>query len=141
MSIRSAETVDMSNTTYLRPGTENDKTVADALTPENTSAMSRYNEMAVISNTTSEEDLKEMQKDGFSIGDTDSRTIVTVTDKIKATLAKAGVDISAYGDSLSKEQLEEITGNTALASQISAALSAQDLPATDANVGDMVDAA
>jgi hypothetical protein len=131
----------MSNAIYLRPGMENEKTAADQLSEENTSARSRYNEMAVICNTISEEDLKDMQEDGFSIEDMDSRTIVTVTDKIKAALAKAGVDISEYGDTLSEEQLEEITGSSAVAQQIVAALHAQDLPATGQNVQDMADAA
>ena len=94
-SIHAAETVDMSQTTYSRPTAEHDKTVADTLTADDTSAAERSNEMAVVANTTSEADLKQMQEDGYSVADTDTKTIITVTDKIKAALAKAGVDISA----------------------------------------------
>lgn len=137
MSIRSADSVDMSGATYLRPQAGDNRTVADTLAGEEASAMDRYNEMAVISNTTSQEDLKKLQQEGFSVSDTDSRTIITVTDKIKAALAKAGVDISAYGDALSKEQLEEITGSAAMANQIVAELTAHDLPATEQNVTEM----
>lgn len=136
-TIASAETVNMMNTTYFRPETEQEKTVADNLVCEETTAESRYNEMAVLTNTTSEEDLKEMQKDGFPLNDTDSRTIVTVVDKIKVALAKAGVDITAYGDSLSKAQLEELVGSSAVAEQMVAQLSAQDLPTTAENIQDM----
>lgn len=50
-----------------------------------------------------------MQEEGFSLDDTTSNKIVTVTDKIKAQLAKAGVDISAFGDDLDFEQLAQIT--------------------------------
>lgn len=41
-----------------------------------------------MANTTSTEDLKKMEEDGFSISDADSHTIITVTDKIKAALEK-----------------------------------------------------
>ena len=100
------------------------------------SADNRKNEVAVVSNMTSEGDVKKLEEDGFSITDSDSRTIITVTDKIKAALAQAGVDISQYGESLSKEQLEELTGNPAVTNQILQALAAYDLPATAANISD-----
>ena len=64
--------------------------------------------------------------------------ILTVTDKIKAVLAKAGVDISIYGDDLSMEQLEAATGNSAVAIQIVNALKKADLPITDANLQESV---
>lgn len=134
--IKRADVVDMSQTTYGNPERHQEK-VADTFTGEEASAMDRYNEMAVISNTASEEDLKKMQEDGFSIEDTDSATIITVTDKIKAALAKAGVDISEYGDTLTKEQLEQITGSSTIANQIVSELAAHDLPVTEQNVSDM----
>ena len=74
----------------------------------------RKNQMAVLSNTMTPEDYKKAQEEGFSIHSTSSGTIVTVTDKIKAQLAKAGVDVSNMGGSLTKEQLEEIGGSLAL---------------------------
>jgi hypothetical protein len=103
-------------------------------------ADNRKNEMVVLSNTTSAEDYKKLSEDGFSLADTDSYTIITVTDKIKATLAEAGVDISGYGDGLSREQLEEITGSTVVADQVIRMLTANDLPVTDANLEGSVDA-
>lgn len=57
-------------------------------------AEERKNQMAVLAGTTSEEDYARMQKDGFTPDSMTSNTIVTETDKIKAMLAKAGVDIS-----------------------------------------------
>lgn len=128
--------------TYPNPAKQEGKeTVAEQFDKEGeNSAANRRNEMAVIANTTSTEDLKKMEEDGFSLSETDSRTIITVTDKIKAVLAKAGVDISGYGDGLSKEQLEEITGNPAVTQQIMQTLEYHDLPATEANVTESVDA-
>lgn len=135
--------IDMSEATYMRPGQgdKESKTVADMLQEDSgMSAEARRNQMAVLANTLSPQDLKEAQEEGYSLSDMDSHQVVTVTDKIKAALAKAGVDISGYGDSLSKEQLEEITGSVALATQISNQLIARDLPVTTENVEDTKEA-
>lgn len=131
--------VNMKDTTYGNPAKE-EKTFLDKLEESmSMDTQDRKNEMTVLSQTTSPEDYKEMEKEGFSGGATESHTIVTVTDKIKATMAKAGVDVS-YGDSLSQEELEAITGNVAVATQISNALKAADLPANDSNVQEAVEA-
>jgi len=125
----------MPNAVYQKPEGKEDETILDQLdTQMDMSAANRKNQMIVISNTASPQDLEEMSKEGFSGLDMDSHTILTVTDKIKAVLAKAGVDISIYGDSLSAEQLEEATGSKALANQIMHALKEADLPVTEANV-------
>ena len=125
----------MPNAVYQKPEGKEETTVVEQLDNQvDMSASNRKNQMIVVSNTASAQDLEELEKDGFSGMDMDSRTILTVTDKIKAVLAKAGVDISIYGDELSMEQLEEVTGSSAVASQIVSALKAADLPTTDANV-------
>ncbi len=137
--VSASGTIDMA--TYGNPLKEDEDTVVEELQKkDDLTADDRKNEMAVLSNTVSADDLQQMQKDGFSVNNTDSHTVVTVTDKIKAELAKAGVDISAYGDGLTKEQLENITGSAAVATQIEAVLKANDLPATDANVSETVEA-
>lgn len=118
-----------------------EKTVAEKIAgQETTSGQARSNEIAVVANTTSTEDLKKMEEDGFSISDADSHTIITVTDKIKAALAKAGVDVSSMGGTLTKEQLEEITGSPVVTQQIMDSLAANDLPATEENVQDSAEA-
>ena len=105
--------------TYQKPGKNEGETALDQLeeqaqmTPED-----RRNQMAVVSNTTAPEDYQKMWEDGYSMEDMDTRTIITVTDKIQAVLAKAGVDMSAYPDQLTKEQLEKICGNKSVAQQI-----------------------
>ena len=129
--------------TYSNPtkqGNE-EKTVAETFAEQNqTSAQARSNEIAVVANTTSAEDLKKMEEDGFSISATDSHTIITVTDKIKATLAKAGVDVSYMGGTLSREDLEKITGSPVVTQQIMNSLEANDLPDTAENVQDTAEA-
>jgi len=109
---------------------------------ENTAltAKERKDQMAVLSNTLSAEDYRKMQEEGFSIYETDGKVIVTVTDKIKAQLAKAGVDVSVMGDSLSKEQIEAISGSVAAANQLEQAFAKLDLPATKENMTEGLEA-
>ena len=129
-------TIDMA--TYEKPGAN--RTVAQEVDQhKDMKADDRKNEIAVLANTTSA-DYKAMEENGFSINETDSHTIITVTDKIKAVLAKAGVDISIYGDRLTEEQLQDITGDPAVAQQIMRTLEGNDLPTTAANIQDSMDA-
>ena len=130
-------TIDMA--TYEKPGAN--RTVAQEVDQhKDMKADDRKNEIAVLANTTSAADYKAMEENGFSINETDSHTIITVTDKIKAVLAKAGVDISIYGDRLTEEQLQDITGDPAVAQQIMRTLEGNDLPKTAANIQDSMDA-
>lgn len=131
----------MPNAVYQKPDSKDEESIVEQLdTQMDMSSTNRKNQMVVVSNTASSADLEEMSKDGFNCMDTDSHTIVTVTDKIKAVLAKAGVDISIYGDDLSSAELEEITGNPAVASQIESALKQADLPVSKANLTEGVKA-
>ncbi len=129
----------MPDAVYQKPETKEEETIIRQLDDQmSMSAETRKNQMVVVSNTATPEDLQEMSKDGFGNMDMDSRTILTVTDKIKAVLAKAGVDISIYGDDLSIEELEQATGSSVLANQIANALRGADLPVTDTNIEETV---
>ena len=130
----------MPNAVYQKPEGKEESVVDQLDTQMDMSAANRKNQMVVVSNMTSSADLEEMSKDGFDCMDTESHTIITVTDKIKAVLAKAGVDISIYGDDLSAAELEEITGNPAVAAQIETAFKQADIPVTEANLEEGVKA-
>lgn len=123
--------------TYNRPGAEGASSLAeeimnsDQLTPEQ-----RHNQMAVMANTTSPEDFQKMKEEGFNPTDADTNTIVTVTDKIKAALVEMGDYVKGFTDTLSKAELVKITGNEALAQQISNSLKAHDLPVTEQNAAE-----
>ena len=130
-----SQSVRIKDSTYLNPALEDREELTDVLTESTVlDATDRKNQMAVLSHTTSEEDFAKMQEEGFSLDETTSNTIVTVTDKIKLQIAKGGGDISCFGEDLSKAQLEELTGSTVLAQQIEQKLRASDLPATEENV-------
>lgn len=103
---------------------------------ENMEAQMFQQKMEVVSNTVTETDCGEMGKDGYGVNSTDVETIVTVVDKIKMELARAGVDISIFGDDLSGEQLEKLAGSSGLAQQLASAIKQADLPATEENVAD-----
>lgn len=138
-SVHASGSVYMENATYTRPKQEEEeKSVLEQLENQNQmTAMERSNQAAVIANTTTPEDCARMRQDGFSFEDMDGKTIVTVSDKIKAALAEAGVDVSSYGGSLSKEQLEKLVGNSMLAEQIAKQMTSHDIPMTEENLRDI----
>lgn len=100
--------------------------------------------MIVMSSCVSGEDLQKMQEEGFKPGSTDVETYVTIVDKIKVTLAEAGVEVAGYNDDLDMAKLEEITGSkvsaNTLAGEIAQALQGSDMPVTNENVGNLVQA-
>lgn len=133
----SEKSVNVKDATYLKPQAEEKQDITEEI--EQSAALDaaeRKNQMAVLANTTSPEDYAKMQEEGFAFDETSSHVIVTETDKIKAQLAKAGVDISFFGDDLDLEQLQAITGSAELAVQIASALQRQDLPVTEDTVRD-----
>ena len=132
--VGSSNSVDMSDTTYARPQAKNEAGNKDGtdmaenlLNDMNQTSENRRNDMIVTASTTTSDDYKAAKDDGYDV-------IVTETDKIKAVLAKAGVDISIYGDDLSREQLTDITGSQTEAAMLVNQMKAYDIPATDDNI-------
>ena len=135
------QSVFIKDSTYLNPALAEKENVAEEIgMGASLDATTRKNQMAVLSHTTSVEDYQKMQEEGFSLESTTSNTIVTVTDKIKLQIAKAGGDVSCFGDDLSAAEIEKMTGNAAVASQIEAALKEADLPATEENIKSCMEA-
>lgn len=132
--VGSSNSVDMSDTIYARPQAKNEAGNNDGtdmaenlLNDMNQTSENRRNDMIVTVSTTTSDDYKAAKDDGYDV-------IVTETDKIKAVLAKAGVDISIYGDELSREQLTDITGSQTEAAMLVNQMKAYDIPATDDNI-------
>lgn len=105
--------------TYERPTQDGEELIKDI---ENQAGMmdaeQMKNNMLFASQTTSPQDYDKLNEDGFSLNDTKIETVVTETDKIKLELAKAGADIRAFGDGLSKEQIEAMTGSVVMANEL-----------------------
>lgn len=132
--VGSSNSVDMSDTIYARPQAKNEAGNNDGtdmaenlLNDMNQTSENRRNDMIVTASTTTSDDYKAAKDDGYDV-------IVTETDKIKAVLAKAGVDISIYGDELSREQLTDITGSQTEAAMLVNQMKAYDIPVTDDNI-------
>lgn len=98
------------------------------------------NYMAVMSNSMSDEDFAKLQKEGYNPTDMDIETVVTIMDTIKAELIKAGIDIKGYTDNIDMEQLAKITGSVAFAKQLVKAFSAENIPMTQENVEQSMEA-
>lgn len=100
--------------------------------------------MIVMSSSVSGEDLQRMQEEGFNPANTDVETYVNVVDKIKVTLAQAGVEVAGYNDDLDVDKVAEITGSRinaeTLVKDLSKLLSESDIPVTNENVGELVKA-
>ncbi|MEG0961356.1 MAG: DUF6240 domain-containing protein [Lachnospiraceae bacterium] len=97
----------------------------------------RYKEnMEIVSNTATSADCAKLEEDGFSLNSTEVKTVVTEMDKIKMELAKAGVDISIFGDNLSLDQLQEMNPGAGNAYHMQRRLEEADLPATKENLAE-----
>lgn len=98
------------------------------------------NFMTVMSNSVSGEDLKEMQEKGYSAGSTDVDTYIDIVDKIKVTLAQAGVIIAGYNDDLSQDKVASITGSVGEAKELTDSFANHQVALTEDNVKDAVNA-
>ncbi|MBO6148263.1 MAG: hypothetical protein J6O55_02860, partial [Lachnospiraceae bacterium] len=107
-------------------------------------AHTAHNYMAVMSNTMSEKDFNELQKEGCHPGKMEIKEAVTNLDRIKVTLAEAGVHVAGYTDNIDSEAVEAITGSKSMAKEIldspisgneaMESLNSYDLPATEENI-------
>ncbi len=104
---------------------------------ENMEAQLLQQKMQAVSNTVTAADGGKLDQDGYPVNDTEVDTIVTVVDKIKVELAKAGMDISVFGDTLDAEQIEKIAAG---AGELEIAMAQADLPLTQENLADCQDA-
>lgn len=129
------------NVTYGKPFAEDKKGAEDIAAEAGMSdAQLIKTQMVILSNTTSKEDYEKLQEEGYGNANGEVPEIVTVVDKIKMELAKAGVDISVFGDDFSAKDIEDMTGSAAVASQIANALRAADLPQATENLEETEDA-
>lgn len=114
----------------------------------NSNAQSKKDFMIVMSSCVSGEDLQKMQEEGFDPGSVDVETYVTIVDRIKVTLAKAGVEVAGYNDNLDVDTIEQIVGSRTdagalvneLVGKISDALQKSDMPVTNENIAELVSA-
>ncbi|MDY6351416.1 MAG: DUF6240 domain-containing protein [Lachnospiraceae bacterium] len=78
-------------------------------------------QMILAAHTMSKKDYKAMMENGFDPADTDSKTFVTIADKIRISMAKAGKDMSITGK-VKRAAVEAVSGSSAEANGIEEAL-------------------
>ena len=131
----------MDNEAYKGHGLTADEIMQQA---SNSDAHTQKDFMIVMSSCVSGEDLQKMQDEGFRPGSTDVETYVNIVDKIKVTLAQAGVEVAGYNDDLDVETIEQITGSKVdaneLVDKLSDALQKNDIPVTNENITELVKA-
>ena len=116
----------------------------------------KKNYQILMSETVSKDELGRLAKDGFEVEKLDPKEVVTITDKIKATMANSGVVIEGYNDDLDIEALESVAGSKVRAYEVDKeaskkeaskkevvdeALERYDLPKTDKNWQEIMDKA
>lgn len=90
--------------------------------------------MTLMSHTMSEEDYAKMQEEGFDFSGMDPEEAVTIVDKIKAELVRAGKDIKGYTDDLDMKTLSAALGSETLARAVADSFAKADLPLTKENL-------
>lgn len=88
----------------------------------------------VMSNFMSSEDYAKLQEEGQNPGAIPPEEMVTMLDRIKVTLAQAGVNVEGFTDEVSMETLKAIAGETSRAMEIAGKLREYDLPDTRENI-------
>jgi hypothetical protein len=95
--------------------------------------------LTALGNTSTSQDLSELDEEGYDLGDTDVDTIVTVTDKIQIYLATHCEDYQVTGD-ISMEEVKAVAGNSSLAYDVAKKLHESNLPITKDNVEESIEA-
>lgn len=95
--------------------------------------------MAALSKTATSEDLTKLNEEGYDFTDTEIETIITVTDKIQIYLAAHCEDYKPVSD-ISQEAIEAVAGSSQLAASIANKLKENNLPVTEENIADTLEA-
>jgi len=98
-----------------------------------TDVQNMRNQLTVMSHTMSDEDFAKMQKEGYDPADMKPEEAVTILDKIKSELVKAGIHVEGYTDSLDMDTLAAALGSEALARSMAQNFAMQDIPLEQAN--------
>jgi len=98
------------------------------------------NQMTVMSHTMSDEDFARMAKEGYDPREMDARDAVTILDKIKAELVKAGCNVAGYTDTLDMDTLAAAVGDRGLAQALQESFEAVDIPLSMENVDKVMQA-
>ncbi len=103
-----------------------------------TQVQNMRNQMTVMSHTMSDEDFAKLQKEGYDPSEMEPSEAVTILDKIKAELLKAGTNVAGYTDRMDMDTLAAAVGSEGLAATLAETFAKQDIPAEPQNVEQVV---
>lgn len=92
------------------------------------------NQMTVLSHTMSDEDFAKLSEEGFDLFEMNPKEAVTILDKIKAELLKAGEHVAGFTDSMDMTTLTAAVGSSSLAADLAENFAAKDVPMDKQNV-------
>lgn len=95
-------------------------------------------QLTVMSHTMSEKDFAKAAEEGYDLSEMDPREAVTILDKIKAELIRAGEHIAGYTDDMDMATLAAAVGSDALAAALAESFAAKDIPPEKENVEEAV---
>lgn len=123
------------------PGREKGKSLIELQQEaENLNVAVQQDYMTVMSHTMSEKDYAKLQEEGFHFESMDPDEAVSIVDRIKAELARAGKHIAGYTDDIDMDTLAAAVGSEALAAALAQSFQQADLPLTEENLNDVVQA-
>ena len=123
------------------PGREKGKSLIELQQEaENLNVAVQQDYMTVMSHTMSEKDYAKLQEEGFHFESMDPDEAVSIVDRIKAELARAGKHIAGYTDDIDMDTLVEAVGSEALAAALAQSFWQADIPLTEENLNDVVQA-
>ncbi len=92
------------------------------------------NQLTVMSHTMSDEDFAKLKEEGYDPSEMDPQEAVTILDKIKAELMKAGEHIAGYTDDVDMTTLAAAVGSEALAAALTESFAGKDIPMEKQNI-------
>lgn len=123
------------------PGREKGKSLIELQQEaENLNVAVQQDYMTVMSHTMSEKDYARLQEEGFRFESLDPEEAVNIVDRIKAELARAGKHIAGYTDDIDMDTLAAAVGSEALAAALAQSFQQADIPLTEENLNDVVQA-
>lgn len=90
--------------------------------------------MTLMSHTLSEEDYRKAREEGFDFGSMNPEETVTIVDRIKAELVRAGKNVAGYTDDIDMEKLAAALGSQGLAQAAAKSFAENDIPLTEENL-------
>ncbi|MCR4695444.1 MAG: DUF6240 domain-containing protein [Pseudobutyrivibrio sp.] len=102
---------------YDKKGLMTDEDFKQDLNEASVLGMSTVDQVKNVERAFDEEATAKLEKDGYDPRDLDAKTLVTVVDEIKMSLAKGGADLSKMGG-LDQDEIVEMTGSVAQAMEM-----------------------